>query len=563
MGRTSLDLSHSADTLHGMNVSNTCTTIEAARAAQHARVDAAFDHAEAVASDDADHPRYAVAESVAAAVAAASVADHARGRAALAVLDVTRRGGVDGLLRLRIADELVDAGWASWDARRFERHARRLAWLPKITNLLDRGRLSWAAVSSICDQAQPLSVAETDALDTAIAEWIDARQGVVIADDVIRAVETAVDQILPNRRERDERATHDARFISVQQSLTGGASLYGQLDAEVAATIVAALDAAATDHTPEDGGDPQSWKTRGRARADGLHTVADHYLAGATCPTSDEHAATTDSGGDDPDATANADPDDDATSDATTPTAGWRHAARPSVTVTVPLARLTDPAIGTHRPDRTDPSDLVPGHITSSLARAVAISDPTARRLACDADLRTIVTDGDTPIGIGRTTRVVPTWLRDAVAARDAGCRWPGCDHSPAGTHIHHVWHWADGGPTDLDNLVTLCARHHRTIHHTTWQLTLHPDATVTVRRGHRRRTSHPPTRQATNITGLPPHRPAGQRRLDLDRAPPGTHTNAARTGQVRTGDWRSSRPSADPPPTPDPPDPPGEPLPF
>ncbi|HUF97976.1 MAG TPA: HNH endonuclease signature motif containing protein, partial [Ilumatobacter sp.] len=42
-------------------------------------------------------------------------------------------------------------------------------------------------------------------------------------------------------------------------------------------------------------------------------------------------------------------------------------------------------------------------------------------------------------------------------------CRVPGC----TATHveIHHIVHWRDGGPTDPENLVSLCARHHR-LHH-------------------------------------------------------------------------------------------------
>jgi hypothetical protein len=43
------------------------------------------------------------------------------------------------------------------------------------------------------------------------------------------------------------------------------------------------------------------------------------------------------------------------------------------------------------------------------------------------------------------------------------------------------VWHWEDGGPTRLDNLVLLCRRHHTRIHRHHWQIKLLPDATVEV----------------------------------------------------------------------------------
>jgi hypothetical protein len=41
--------------------------------------------------------------------------------------------------------------------------------------------------------------------------------------------------------------------------------------------------------------------------------------------------------------------------------------------------------------------------------------------------------------------------------------------------HAHHIKHWVDNGPTDLDNLVLLCGEHHRTVHHTPWEVRLSP----------------------------------------------------------------------------------------
>jgi hypothetical protein len=64
---------------------------------------------------------------------------------------------------------------------------------------------------------------------------------------------------------------------------------------------------------------------------------------------------------------------------------------------------------------------------------------------------------------VGRRTRTIPPALRRALQARDRGCRFPGCDGRF--TDAHHVTHWADGGRTDLKNLVLLCRRHHRAVH--------------------------------------------------------------------------------------------------
>ena len=42
--------------------------------------------------------------------------------------------------------------------------------------------------------------------------------------------------------------------------------------------------------------------------------------------------------------------------------------------------------------------------------------------------------------------------------------------------HAHHIRHWLHGGKTKLANLVLLCGHHHRVIHHTLWEVRLHPD---------------------------------------------------------------------------------------
>ena len=89
----------------------------------------------------------------------------------------------------------------------------------------------------------------------------------------------------------------------------------------------------------------------------------------------------------------------------------------------------------------------------------------TLRRLACDAGIVRIAEDGKgQPLDVGRRTRTIPPALKRALAARDKGCRFPGCA-ATRHLHGHHIAHWADGGATALDNLVQLCPHHHRLVH--------------------------------------------------------------------------------------------------
>jgi hypothetical protein len=88
------------------------------------------------------------------------------------------------------------------------------------------------------------------------------------------------------------------------------------------------------------------------------------------------------------------------------------------------------------------------------------------------------------PLEVGRATRVVHPAQRAALAVRDGGCVFPGCDRPLAWCDAHHLWHWVDGGPTDLINLALLCRAHHRVVHEGGWQLTRGPDGRFTATPG-------------------------------------------------------------------------------
>ncbi len=103
----------------------------------------------------------------------------------------------------------------------------------------------------------------------------------------------------------------------------------------------------------------------------------------------------------------------------------------------------------------------------------------TARRLLCDARLQiNIEDDQDSVIGVGRTTRTIPAWLARPLRKRDNGCRYPGCART-RWIHFHHLVHWAHGGPTDLDNLISLCLFHHRLVHEDGWKISGDPNGEV------------------------------------------------------------------------------------
>jgi len=96
------------------------------------------------------------------------------------------------------------------------------------------------------------------------------------------------------------------------------------------------------------------------------------------------------------------------------------------------------------------------------------------------------------PLDVGTATDTIPVHLRRAVAVRDRGCRFPGCDQPVAACQPHHIIPRAQGGPTSLANLILLCTFHHLiAIHRWGWAIALHPDGSVTATSPDGSRTLH------------------------------------------------------------------------
>ncbi len=93
------------------------------------------------------------------------------------------------------------------------------------------------------------------------------------------------------------------------------------------------------------------------------------------------------------------------------------------------------------------------------------------------------------------------------------GLSFSGCSYTEF-TNVHHIVHWVDGGLTNLDNLVTLCGRHHRAVHELGW--TVSGDAngvlTFTSPHGHSMHSAPSPTWRPSSVvrSGQPDKRPGG-----------------------------------------------------
>jgi hypothetical protein len=81
-------------------------------------------------------------------------------------------------------------------------------------------------------------------------------------------------------------------------------------------------------------------------------------------------------------------------------------------------------------------------------------------------------------VGVARASQQIPWWLRRQVHGRDVNCRGFGCGRRIR--QVHHITHWADGGETNLDNLVGLCWEHHRLVHEGGWSIVGEPNDEIT-----------------------------------------------------------------------------------
>ena len=363
------------------------------------------------------------------------------------------------------------AEWLGWRtglapgaAREHVRVARALADLPKLSDAMRRGRVSYSKMRAVTRVATPET--EDDLLNVALSGTAAHVEKIVWA---WRRVDRLADQAEDRRR-------HETRSLRTWVDEDGMVVVRGRLSPEVGAVVRRALEAACDQARGADApaavadgdglpGAEAEASSLAQRQADALGVIAECALSGGL----DRGTA-----GDRYQVVVHVD------ADALTETPGVPEApdvpAGTSPTVSlVPERRGAGRearAVPTLRADRGRPSrrspEPCPGPPSAASARVgggqtvldeaggIHISAETARRLACDAATVGMQHGpGGEILDLGRRTRTISPVLRRALTARDGQCRFPGCGN--VRVDAHHIRHWAHGGATALDNLVLLC----------------------------------------------------------------------------------------------------------
>lgn len=306
--------------------------------------------------------------------------------------------------------------------------------LPATATALRFGEISLAHARAIIDgiaklpsSCGPEQRRQVDALLCSEAHALSPRQLRIAAE----RIRYHLDQDGALREEQHQIASRELHFGLGHAGMT---VLNGRLDRETGAKLRAAIEPLAAPRPDqvddpgngaEAGHDPRS---PGKRNADALGILLDRALAGNTLPR----------------------------------TSGQR----PHPTVTISHDDLTQ------RIDRIDRDEPSQGGTLETAGQPITAAQ--ARRIGCDAEILPIVLGGDSqPLDVGRAYRTAPPHLRAALPIRNGQCAFPRCDRPPGTSEAHHVRHWADGGHTSLDNMIMLCAHHHRVVHSQIWHITL------------------------------------------------------------------------------------------
>ena len=381
----------------------------------------------------------------------------------LAILDRASSGSVGGT-------STVD--YVASEAAVAQRVARREAFLarslfgdepdrqcPRTAELLCAGELSVAQAEVIARTMHRLHPDEVANLEATVAQ-VCAETAPSATDRICRHTTLVAGD--DRSIEREERLAY-RRFLHIQPC--GDMVLInGQLTAEDGAVVGAAVHALTTWDRAEIEG-PGARRHRSQLRADALVELARRQLRSESLPSG---------GGEAPQIHVTIGVDDlvrgvgtgsvEGTSEGTLTAHAVRRIACDAA---IDWTLIEDPSAGGTRTagsPSADPPDDIPSWPIPGFSGHQPPDPALIQRL-----LRSVppALGGLAPVVLaaGRAKRIVPASLRKALARRDQGCAYPGCDRPPDWCQAHHLRHWANGGTTDAENLVLVCTRHHTLLH--------------------------------------------------------------------------------------------------
>ena len=330
-------------------------------------------------------------------------------------------------------------GVSASTARQWVRAAADLADLPALSESLASGEMSLDKVAPLAEVASP----ETDAeIRSAAAHWTvkQARDLAEWHKATEEALARSSEREFEHRtlRFNDARRTMWVAFTRDEYALAKSA-LVGRVSADAGPRL--GMRRCPRDKArPDEGGDANGTKTNG-TETNGAYVPYDQRLYDVLIELFQRAAEVR------PERSVN-----------DVPSAGRRRIVRPQLVLHAPLGLLLGIDSGVAELEGVGP-----------------VAAEVARRLACDAGVTLSVEGPDGSIlDQGRARRDPTTAQRIEIARRDKGCRVPGCPYCEF-TDVHHMRHWTKGGLTNLDNLITLCGRHHNAVHELGWSM--HGDA--------------------------------------------------------------------------------------
>jgi len=322
-----------------------------------------------------------------------------------------------------VATEVLSrsCGISRGEAKRAVARVNTLSMVPQLESALNNGVVSIAHVDAVTQAFAHLSDIEKQQL-AARGDWMNKVASHTTPDNFARAVRHAVQEVQSesgvSQLEQQRRRTYLRHWVDRD---SGMVCIRGEFDPESGLTIVGRLQSS-VDRIINAGNNSSDPRTLDRLRALGLVALVTNVAADNV-------------------------------------TALQPSYARAEVSVVVDLRTLQS---GRH--SRT----------FLHTGTDVALPIETVRRIACEAKVIPVVlgTNG-VVLDVGRSSRLATAHQRRALESMHSTCAIPDCTIPVGQCQPHHINYWNSGGPTDMANLVPLCASHHRCAHEGGWKLSL------------------------------------------------------------------------------------------